>query len=400
MVWWRRRQEQRSATFSVSDPAFAEFFGVGVANYSGVTIGETSALGLSAVWRAVNLIAGTLASLPLRTLRDTGDGMKQRMTSFLDDPGGPDGPTPFAWKETIFTHALLHGDAFLAHVFNGAGAIAALIPIHPLAVSVRWVRADETPRPGGKVYTASLADGTRQEFDASTMTQVSGLTLDGLRGVSVVSYARSSLGTAVAADRAAAKLFGSGALISGMVTPEEDLDEDEAKQIKAGLNRGIAGWENAAEIAVINRKLKFTPWQMNAEDAQFLQSRVFQVEEIARWFGIPPHLLGQTEKVTSWGAGIEVQNRGLARTVLMPWARRFEERLSRLLPAPRFVEFDFAGLERPTPEQEIDLLIKQVESGLLTLNEARAIRNMPPVAGGDVAQGTTPPAAAVEEVAA
>jgi HK97 family phage portal protein len=147
----------------------------------------------------------------------------------------------------------------------------------------------------------------------------------------------------------------------------------------------------------VNRALKFTPWTMSAEDAQFMQSRSFQVEEIARWFGIPPHLLGLTEKATSWGAGIETQNRGLARNVLAPWGKRFEERLSRLLPNPRFVEFDFAALERPNPEVEIDLLIRQVEAGLLTVNEARAIRNLPPLPEPAPA---APAAAPVEEVAA
>jgi HK97 family phage portal protein len=362
---------------SVSDPVLADYFGVGLPNYAGTPVGEGTALSLSAVYRAVALIAGTLASLPMPTLREV-DGIRTPVGSFLDEPGGPDGPTRYEWTETVLTHLLLHGNAFLAHVWNGAGALAALVPIHPLSVNVRWVRRDEQPRPGGKVFTAMLIDGTTAEFDASTMTHIPALSTDGLRGLSVIATARNSFGTAIAGDRAAARMFGNGALISGMVTPEDDLTGDEAKAIKDSLTRSVAGWDNAADIAVINRKLKFTPWTMSAEDAQFLQSRSFQVEEIARWFGIPPHMLGLTEKVTSWGAGIEVQNRGLARTVLAPWAARIEQRLSRLLPQPRFVRFDFAGLERPTPETEIALLIQQVQAGLLTVDEARHKLNLPP----------------------
>jgi HK97 family phage portal protein len=118
---------------------------------------------------------------------------------------------------------------------------------------------------------------------------------------------------------------------------------------------------------------------MTATDAQFLQSRQFQIEEISRWTGVPPHLLMQTEKQTSWGTGVEEQNRALGRTVLLPWAQRVEHRASRLLAVPRWVEFEFAGLERPSPDREIELLLAQVAGGLLTVNEARAYRNLPPL---------------------
>jgi phage portal protein BeeE len=101
----------------------------------------------------------------------------------------------------------------------------------------------------------------------------------------------------------------------------------------------------------------------------------------------------QTEKQTSWGTGVAEQNRGLGRFTLLGWTMRFEQRLSRLLGGqsrtPRFAEFDFAGLERPTPEEEIRLLIEQVTAGLLTVNEARRIRNLPPIDGGDVLRGAS-----------
>jgi HK97 family phage portal protein len=217
--------------------------------------------------------------------------------------------------------------------------------------------------------------------------------MDGLKGMSLLGVARQSFGTTIAGDRAAAKMFGNGALIAGLVSTEEDVDEDEAKEIKAGLDRKVGGWENAGEVAFVNRKLKFSPWTMSAEDAQFLQSRQFQIEEIARWTGVPPHLLMQTEKQTSWGTGVAEQNRGLGRFTLLGWTMRFEQRLSRLLGGqsrtPRFAEFDFAGLERPTPEEEIRLLIEQVTAGLLTVNEARRIRNLPPIDGGDVLRGAS-----------
>jgi HK97 family phage portal protein len=216
--------------------------------------------------------------------------------------------------------------------------------------------------------------------------------------MSPIEVARNGLGTSIAADRAAAKMFASGALFSGLVSAEEDIDEAEAKIIKESLDAKTAGWEHAGSVAMVNRKLKFTPWTMSQADAQFLESRQFQIQEIARWYGVPANLLMDPGAVSTWGTGVEIQNRGLARYTLAPWTGRIEQALSRLLPAPRFVEFDYAGLERPTPEQEIDLLIKQVEAGLLTVNEARHIRNLPPLDGGDSPRGAS--SAPAEEVPA
>jgi HK97 family phage portal protein len=157
------------------------------------------------------------------------------------------------------------------------------------------------------------------------------------------------------------------------------MTEAEAQKIKDGLKAKMSGIENAGDIAVINRALKFSPWSMTAEDAQFIESREFQVIEFARMIGVPPHLVGATEKQTSWGSGVAEQNLGLQKFTLMPWTSRIEESLSDLLPSPRFCEFEYAGLLQGTPAQEIELLIKQVDAGLLTVDEARAIRNLPPL---------------------
>jgi HK97 family phage portal protein len=115
-----------------------------------------------------------------------------------------------------------------------------------------------------------------------------------------------------------------------------------------------------------------------------MASRSFNIDEIGRWYGVPPHLLGLTEKATSWGQGIAEQNRGLARYTLTPWTTRIEQRLSRLIAGRKLVEFDYTAFVAPSPEDEIALLLNQVNGGLITVNEARRIRNMPAVEGGDV----------------
>lgn len=375
--------------YSIADPALLAFFTSGRPFLDGVSITESSVLGLSSVWRAVSLISGTIATLPLRSMREGSDGTRDQVPTFLDNPGGPgpEAPTPFQWKETCLAHAAVHGNTYLAHIYNGGGGLIGLQPLHPLGVAPRWQKDAAGKLTGLKEFQVSLDDGTTRIFDSTNMTQVMGLSLDGLCGLSPITVGRLSFGTTIAGDRAAGQMFSKGPLIAGMVTPEDDVTEDEAKEIKAGITAKVSGVDNAGEIAVINRRLKFTQWSTSNADAQFLESRQFQIEEVARWFGIPPFELMQTEKQTSWGTGIESQQRGLGRTVLSPWAQRFDEKLSRLLPRGQWAEFDFAGLERANPEDEIRLLLEQVAGGLLTVNEARAIRNLPPLP-----EATTTPA--------
>ncbi|NIL64774.1 phage portal protein [Salinispora arenicola] len=340
-------------------------------------------MGLSAVYRAVSLISGTIAQLPLRTLRMRA-GRLDRVGSILDDPQPGFGLTPFEWVETIMLHLLLHGNAYLTHVHNGAGALYALIPHHPLCVEPYWPRPDDRELPvGGRWYRVTDIWG-RQSHTTRARCAHFGAEPGRAQRRRAVDDRPEQFRDAIAGDRAAAKMFSSGALISGLVTPDDaDLEGDEATAIKAELLTSVGGWENAGSIAVVNRRLKFTPWTMSAADAQFLQSRQFSIEEVARWFGVPPHLLMQTEKQTSWGTGVAEQNRGLGRFTLSPWTARVEQRLSRLLGAHRWAEFDFAGLERPNVETEIDLVIKQMQAGLITRTEARALRNLGPTDEGD-----------------
>lgn len=415
---WQAREESAPATV-VPEPdqglqvspvaANVEFpqsivtamLGAGGGNYSGVHVDESSALGLSAVYRAVSLISGTIAQLPLRTLRERA-GRLDRVPSVFDDPqGAVGGMTRYEWVETIMLHLLLHGNAYLTHVYNGAGALMALMPQHPMCVEVYWPTQDDLKAgrmpAGGRWYVVTDMWGQRTIHDATTLTHVSAQSLDGLKGLSPLTIARNSFGTAIAGERSAARMFSQGAMMSGLAVPDDDLEPDELTVAKQELNRHMLGWENAGSIAVVNRKLNFTPWTMSAADAQFLQSRQFSIEEIARWFGVPPHLLMQTDKQTSWGTGVNEQNRGLGKFTLSPWTSRVEQRLSRLLPPQRWCEFDFAGLERPNVETEIDLILKQVEGGLITTNEGRALRNLAPVEGGDTLRGVTPPAPADDD---
>ena len=391
MRWpWQKQVVPTSDAYTPVASTLAAYFTP--ASFAGVAVNEDAALGLSGFYRALSLISGTLASLPFNSYRDTSAGQREKVPSVFDDPDGPLGQTPYEWKESAFLHLLLHGRAGALKVRNDAGGLVRLPLVHPLSFTVRLPSPNEDEPVGGLWFDVRLVDGTYRRLDATDFWYVPGMSLDGINGISLITYARMSLSTSIAGDKAAASMFSNGAMISGLATPaDEGLDiSEDIPEIRRQLNRAVGGHENAGTIALINRRLNFQPWTMTATDAQFLQSRQFQIEEISRWTGVPPHLLMQTEKQTSWGTGVDEQNRGLSKFVLGHWANRFEQRASRLLARPRWCEFDFAGLERPNFATEIDLLIKQVQAGLLTVNEARAVRNLPPLPEPETVAPPTP----------
>lgn len=358
------------------------------ADANGITVTERSALGISAFFRAVSLISGTLASLPFPSYRMNGT-TREQVTSVFDDPDGPDGQTVYEWKETAFLHLLLHGRAGALKLANGAGGIGRLPLVHPMSWAVELPKPNEHPA-GGLWFRVQLEKGGSERFDADGFWYVPGLSLDGKQGVSLLTYARQSMATTMYGERRAEKLFRNGAMISGLATPEDEADDitDDVPQLRREINAATSGPDKAGTIAVVNRRLKITPWTMTAADAQFLGSRQFQIEEIARWTGVPPHLLMQTEKQTSWGTGVEMQDRALGRTVLNTWSTRFEQRASRLLARPRWAEFDFTALERPAPDREVEMDLQQVSAGVMTVDEYRQKRGWKPLPATSVEPGS------------
>lgn len=371
---WRARTLARNVPHavthrSIGDPALAEYLNSGGWNESGETVTERSALAFTAFWRGVQIISGTIAGLPLKTYRDA-QGERVEVASIFDDPC-PDYFTRFEWVQLVMVHLCVHGNAYLLHQYNEAGALAALFPLHPSMVTVK-----HDPELG-RVFTVRIPGEDSRDLTSDEITQVMGMSLDGLTGLSPISICRNSLGAGLAADKAAARQFASGLMIGGLVTSDENLEKSDAEAVIAGLKSKMGGANHAGDLAFVNASLTISPWSMTSEDAQFLESRVHQVEEVARILGIPPHLLGQTEKQTSWGTGVAEQNRGLARYTLRNYTTPFEQRCSKLLANARFVEFEYKGLLQSAPEQEIPLLIQEVTGGLLTLAEARSVLNLP-----------------------
>jgi HK97 family phage portal protein len=382
--WLREDQvETRSEAYPLrlDDGTFADWMGWGRST-AGVSVSQQGSLGLASVYRAVSLISGTIGTLPLKSYRDLPDGTRVRVPSFLDNPGGPAGLTQFEWTELVLVHLLLWGNAYLSHLVGGAGQMIGLIPIHPSAVEVKQVKtAQEADQyyPWFKYFTVTMNDGSQKDLTPLEITHITALSTDGLAGLSPITVNRQAIGAAMAGDLAAARQFGNGFMPAGLITTEEDVTLEEAQIIKDGLDAKMAGPKNAGQWAFVNRNLKFTPWVMPAADMQWIESRAFSVEEVARIYGLMPFHLAQTEKQTSWGTGITEQNRGLARYTFMPWTSRIEQRLTRLLPNKQLAEYDYAGLLQGSTQEELTQLIAQLDAGILTVDEVRRIRNLPPL---------------------
>ena len=285
--------EQR-ASYSIGDPALAEFFGLAGSTLAGVVVNEKAAVGLTALYRAVSIVSGTIAGLPLRSLRTLGTGARERVDTWLDNPAGPGSDlTQFEWVELVMVHLLLHGNAYLLRVYNGAGAVVGLTPVPPASVTVKAIsNAEELAAYGGpaglyrKWFVVALADGSSRDLTQADVEHVTALSTDGLVGLSPIEAHRQALGTAIAGDRAAARLFGSGLLLGGLVSGDEDLAQSDAEEAVAALKAKLAGADHAGDIAFINARLKFTPWTIPPADAQFIESRAHQIEEVARIYGV------------------------------------------------------------------------------------------------------------------
>jgi HK97 family phage portal protein len=365
-------------SYSVSDPAFAEFLGISTNNSAGVAVNESSSLGLTAVFRSVSLIAGTIATLPLKTYRRLPDDSRERVASVIDDPGGPDGLLPSQWVETVMLHLLLHGNAYLQHIYNNAGSIMALMPIHPMAVTLKV-------EGGQKVFTVQLQEGGQRVFTTRDMTHIMGLSLDGIRGLSPIAVARNAIGTGIAGNDVAAGMLANGLKLGGLVTAKTPLNKEQAEAIKERLQRAHGGPRNAGEILVSSSDLAFSSFSMTAEDAEFLESRKFSVSEIARLYGVPKVLLAE-DGASTWGAGIAQLLNAMQKFTLAPWTIRVEEALSRLLARPRYVEFEYGGLFKPTPAEVSANMKLEIEAGILTVNEARAMMNRKPLTDEELAK--------------
>lgn len=352
---------------------------------SGEFVNDVLVLSLSAVWACVNLVAGTAGTLPLVLYRKNGDGRDTAsdhpLFRVLHDSPNFD-QTAVDFLEFLFASLELWGNAY-ARIVRVSGQVKALHPVAPHLVSVRRLSS-------GTIEYRWTEDGKAYVETDGTMLHIRGFGGSPLGGLSTLRFARNAFGLARAIDKAAGNTFRNGLRPSGVLTMQKVLNDDQREAVESGLQRKFAGAINAGRPMVLEGGLSWQQLAIDPEDAQMLESRRFSVEEICRFFGVPPFMVGHTEKSTSWGTGIEQQTLGFQKYTLRRRLRRIEQAMNKqLLTADErargyYVEFNIEGLLRADSQGRSKFYQTMTSIGAMTINEVRALENLPPVDGGDV----------------
>jgi HK97 family phage portal protein len=349
---------------------------------SGLHVTEDRVQGIPAVHRALDVIGGTCAALPLHAYVPDG-GARQLLSAgpeadLLARPH-PD-MTDFELWELGYRSVGLWGNAAFLKLRDQMGVVRELWWIAPHRI--RYGRLTDGPDAGRKIYT--LDGDTENVLTDRQVLHIPGPGYDGVCGVSPLRVARETFGLALAADEFAGAFFGKGMLATGILQTDQRIDDTTAREIKTRWKAGGTGLESAHDIRVLGSGAKFQQLTIPAKDAQFLESRDFQVTEIARWFGIPPHMLMQTDKSTSWGSGIEEQTIGFVTYTLRQWLTRFERRITRMWDgSPAYARYSVEGLLRGNSAARAAWYRQMWELGAMSTNDIRAFEELPPVEGGD-----------------
>lgn len=391
--WNRERQAarqsasiQNSALYTSSNPAIIELFG-GRPAASGYAVTDATALRVSAVAACIQLIGGTIASLPLSVYERTDDGRKKvdsPLWYILNEQPSPAWTAASMLEWWVRCNAL-RGDAFAQIKRNAGGIITGLVPLHPDRVQV------ET-NDGDIHYYYQPRKGNAYGIFADDMLHIPGFGYDGETGrsLSVVQHAAfQSIGIALAADDFSGKFYANGATPKHLLSTDGKMGPDQIDQLRNAYSDRYAGPMNAGKPMVLTEGLKLTELSMSAVDAELLDSRKYQVIDIARAFGVPPFMIGANDTSTSWGTGIEQMTLGFVKFTLQTYLNRIEQEINRKFfrTAKTFVEFNLDGLLRGDAKSESDYLRQSIGGsmgpGWQTANEVRRIKNLPPIEGGD-----------------
>lgn len=352
---------------------------------AGVHVTEQSAMRVSAVYASVNLIGGAIACLPLPVYERSLDGRKRADNDIwwlLNEQPHPAWSAATFW-EYMAASKLLLGDAY-ARILRAGPKIIGFEPLHKSRIT--------TVRRDGRLYYVYQDDGGKPvTIDQDDMLHIPGPGFDGLNGMSQIRHAlRNSAGIALAADEYSATFFSNGARPDFAIEVPGNVTQDQQDMVRRTWADRHGGLSNAHLPALMVGGAKVHELTMNAEDAQLVDTRRFQVEDIARIFGVPPHMIGHTTAATSWGTGIEQMSIGFVKYTLQRHLVKFEQELNRKVwptSQKHFVEFATAGLERGDYKSRNEgyriALGRAGEPGWMTVNEVRRLENLPPIEGGD-----------------
>lgn len=357
----------------------------GQVSASGSQVNASSAMRVGAVYACVRLISGAAATLPLhvkrrkdeRTREDASD--TKIWATLRRKPNR--WQTPSQFRRMMQAHVLLRGNAYAMIVRSVTGDVLALIPLHPDRVETRQ-RDDQFLE-----YVYTRKDGGRVTLKQDEVFHLVGLTLDGVNGVSVITYARESIGLSLAMENHGATMFKNGARVSMVLKHPEKLGQEGRNNLKASLDEYRSGGESEGKVLILEEGMETTRLALTAEDAQWIESRKFSRTDIAMFFGVPPHMIGDTEKSTSWGTGIEQQSIGFVAYTLEDHLTMWEEAINRdLLPegSDLYARFNRAALVKGDIKARWEAYVKGLQWGVYSPNEIRALEDQNPRADGDI----------------
>lgn len=358
---------------------------------AGKSVTERSAMQMTAVYSCVRILAEAVAGLPLHFYKYNNDGSKSKaidsnLYHLLHDEPNPE-MSSFVFRETLMTHLLLWGNAYAQIIRNGKGEVIALYPLMPNKMSVD---RDEN---GVLYYTYQRSQEEGKESGTVTLStrdvlHIPGLGFDGLVGYSPIAMAKNAIGLAIATEEYGAKFFANGAAPSGVLEHPGTI-KDPAR-LRENWNATFGGSANSGKVAVLEEGMKYTPISISPEQAQFLETRKFQINEIARIFRVPPHMVGDLEK--SSFSNIEQQSLEFVKYTLDPWIIRWEQSLNRALlnvdeKKNYFFKFNVEGLLRGDYQSRMQGYATARQNGWMSANDIRELENLdkiPAESGGDL----------------
>jgi HK97 family phage portal protein len=367
-----------------------EAFGV-IPGASGIAVTAVSAMRVAAVFACVQKIAGAIATLPIHQYRTDGD-VKARLPRDdlwfkLQEQPHPQFTAASHW-EGVSVGQLLRGDSYTWIRKSLNGSVRELLPLP-------WGSVSPMRQADGSVrYYISLPDyGIQTWLTADEVLHFPGFGFDGIKSMSVIAYAaRAAVGNALAMDEYSGKFFANGAHPSIVLKAPGVMKQEQITALQTQFAAKYAGLDNAHRLPlVLTEGLDAREISLSAEDAQLLEARKFQVIDIARAFGVPPHMIGETSASTSWGSGIESMSRGFVTYTLQPHLVRIEQELNRKLfprDTGKFVQFDRDALIEGDSKAQAEynraaLGGPGTGAGWMTVNEIRKSKGLKPVAGGD-----------------
>ena len=360
---------------------------------SGKRVNERTSMQMTAVYSCVRILSEAVASLPLNVYRYTDTGGKEKaidhsLFHLLHDEPNPE-MSSFIFRETLMTHLLLWGNAYAQIIRNGKGEVIALYPLMPDRMSVD---RDKNGQLYYK-YTKNNDDAPTMEsgsvyLSPSDVLHIPGLGFDGLVGYSPIAMAKNAIGLAIAAEEYGSKFYANGAAPSGILEHPGTL-KDPAR-VRDSWNATFGGSSNSNKVAVLEEGMKYTPISIAPNEAQFLETRKFQINEIARIFRVPPHMVGDLEK--SSFSNIEQQSLEFVKYTLDPWVIRWEQALYRALLSEEekktvFFKFNVEGLLRGDYASRMNGYATARQNGWMSANDIRELENLdriPAELGGDL----------------